>query len=92
MESNNCICVNNYIDVLKNLINTILSSTGYNQGTNSPATDSGYTTINNNNINTSTNTGGFDYLSTGFYTVMILLGLLMFMIGSRRPKRNSECK
>ncbi len=88
MESNQCIC-QNYMETLKNLINSIISSAG-NLGTSSPATDSGYTQINNNTNNNQQFNAGFDYLSSGFYIIMILLGVLMFMIG--RPKKKSECK
>ena len=93
MESNQCICVNDYTDILKNLINSLLSSTGYLQGTNSPATDSGFTQINSstNNQNNSQSNSGIDLMSTGFYLVMMLIGVLIVLTG-RPKKRNTECK
>jgi hypothetical protein len=93
MESNQCVCTGNYMEILKNLINSILYSSGYLQNINRPATDSGYTTVDStanslNNIGSST---GVDFLSMGFYVVMMLLGVLVVLTG--RPKRKaSSCK
>lgn len=95
METNHCVCVNNYMKVLKNLINSILSASGYQQGTIITATDSGYLTNNSNNFNANiqnSNSRGTDYLSSGFYIAMILIGLIMFMTGTRKEKKKSEFK
>jgi len=92
MESNHCVCTNDYTEVLKNLINSILSSSGILHRTNSPATDSGYTQINSsqNSLNSQSNSG-IDFMSTGFYLVMMLIGVLIVLTG-RPKKKNSECK
>ena len=93
MESNHCVCINDYTEILKNLINSILSSSGILHRTNSPATDSGYTQMNSstNNINNSQSNSGLDLMSTGFYLVMMLIGVLIVLTG-RPKKKNSDCK
>jgi hypothetical protein len=93
MESNKCVCAGDYMEILKNLINSILNSTGYFQNINRPATDSGYTAVNRttNSLNNPESATGIDFMSIGFYVVMMLVGVLLVLTG-RPKKKAANCK
>jgi hypothetical protein len=94
MESNNCICQEYYAKLLEKFINSILSATAnLMMNTNTPATDSGYTTNTGlNNLNTSNNfTSNADSStsSTVFYSVLVIIGMMLLLLNFRREKPNS---
>lgn len=79
MESNECVCVN-LVNLLQNAINSLLgTTTRVMMNSNTPATDSGYMTNTNSNAfsqNPTNNTG----LSTGFYSVLMIIGLMLLLM------------
>lgn len=95
MESMECICENYYMKMILRMINSVLTTTGQvMMNSNTPANDSGYV---DNNLNfgstnpssvvdSSNNTSG---LSTAFYTVLIVIGLMMLMVRGRKGKTSS---
>jgi len=78
MDSNYCVCINQYLRQLENLAQTLM---GLNQSTNiSTATDSGFT--NPNTLNTTTNSSGLgNFFADNSLMIfcILLLGLIYFM-------------
>ncbi len=88
MESNNCVCINYYLKVLEKMLNSIINATvQVTQNANTPSTDSGYVANRNPGQNFNSNLGS-DWLSTSFYTGMILIALLLLFNGMK--KRQSK--
>jgi hypothetical protein len=95
MESNDCICVNYYLKVLQNMLNSIANaSVMIARNSNTPATDSGYITNQNSNGQgvQSGNSGqnnflmSTDWISTGFYLGMIIIAILLLLNGLKKKK------
>ncbi len=94
MESNNCICAK-LLNSLQKMINSLLTTTGNVMiNSNTPATDSGYSIRGDSPINSSStlNLGSNSLISTGFYTFMIVVALLLIMSGIQRRSSQSNLK
>ena len=88
MDNNNCICINYYLKILENMLNSIINSTvQVTRNANIPSTDSGFFPNRNlyQNVNSYT---GLDWLSITFYTGMILIA--MFLLSSGLKKKQSK--
>lgn len=93
MESSSCLCINNILKALEQMVISLLSTTGHvRYNNNTPATDSGYVTstqenlINNNTNNTNEN------LTLGFYSTMIAAALILIMLGLKNKTLQSKSK
>ncbi len=93
MESNDCICAK-LLNSLQKMINSLLTTTGNVMiNSNSPATDSGYSMRSNSQIDSQSisnfrNFGNNSIMSTGFYTFMIILALLLIISGIQRRSKS----
>jgi hypothetical protein len=89
MESNECVCINYFVKMIEGMINSLLSTTGMvRMNSNTPATDSGYTST-NTGISTfsstvPSNTHGGSLLTTGFYSILIVIALSMILMGLKK--------
>ena len=100
MESNECICINNIIKAIQQMITSICTTTAtVMMNTNTPATDSGYirtATSNTGYINTNSksNTSPGDIsLSTGFYSFLVIAALLLLVSAFKKVNKKSiSCK
>ena len=75
MDSNYCICVNEYLNQLESIFSSIMR---LRLNSNFSATDSGYMNTNTANINTQSSDGFFSDNSLMIFCVL-LLGLIYFL-------------
>jgi len=94
MESNECVCINYFVKMIEGMINSLISTTStVRMNTNTPATDSGYTTsfnTNNSPLANSHQSLGGDLLNTGFYTIVIIIALSLILMGLNKLKNKSS--
>jgi hypothetical protein len=82
------------MDMIQNMINSIISSTGtVIQNSNTPSTDSGYVSPNANEFllnNTIVSDNPSSFLNFGFYSIMVLLALILILSGINKRKVSSK--
>ena len=87
MESNNCICINHYLKIIENMLNSLVNaSVQIARNTNTPSTDSGYIANGNGVENFQPPQSNTNWLSTGFYLGIIIIGLLILLTGTKRKQ------
>lgn len=90
MESNDCTC-ENIFRVIKKMIASLISTTeNVMRNSNLPATDSGYQLEGINSRDSSLQHNNyFDIQSTGIYTIIIVIALILIMLGIQRRQASS---
>ena len=87
MESNYCISMSHFLKTIESMLNSLVNASVHiARNTNTPSTDSGYLESRSGIVNSQDNQSNTDWVSAGFYIGLIIIGLMILLIGTKKKQ------